>query len=172
MIRGTMKRNLLASKAASTDDAIVESEEAVLNDAVTMAYGAAPEAKNEEAMEEESGAGALDMGDGETKATEDAFDYRVAELLQVFWQPTLVSDSEGNIDLTFTMPNAIGSWTFRAFAWTKELNQSSYVATCLSNKPVMAQPNLPRFLRQGDNRRTCQGSGKRYPAEKLPGLFH
>lgn len=150
MIRGTMKRNLLASKAASTDDAIVESEEAVLNDAVTMAYGAAPEAKNEEAMEEESGAGTLDMGDGETKATEDAFDYRVAELLQVFWQPTLVSDSEGNIDLTFTMPNAIGSWTFRAFAWTKELNQSSYVATCLSNKPVMAQPNLPRFLRQGD----------------------
>lgn len=78
------------------------------------------------------------------------FDYRVAELLQVFWKPLLVSDAEGNIDLTFTMPNAIGSWKVNAFAWTKDLRAGSYIAECMSNKPVMAEANLPRFMRQGD----------------------
>lgn len=81
---------------------------------------------------------------------DEKFDYRVAEQLQIFWKPALVADGKGNIDLVFDMPDAIGSWMFRAMAWTPALETASYMAECMSNKPVMVQPSLPRFLRQGD----------------------
>lgn len=86
-------------------------------------------------------------------APDGKFDYRVAEQLQIFWQPSLVADAEGNIDLVFTMPDAIGSWTVKAFAWTPQAKAASYMAECMSTKPVMVQANLPRFLRQGDKAR-------------------
>lgn len=76
--------------------------------------------------------------------------YRVAETLQGFWQPGLTADSEGNIDIRFTMPDAIGGWSFKGFAWNAAASSAAYAAECVSSKPVMVQPNLPRFLRQGD----------------------
>ncbi len=88
---------------------------------------------------------------GANGGAEEKFDYRVAEQLQIFWKPSLVADSKGNIDLVFDMPNAIGSWMFRAMAWTPALESASYIAECMSNKPIMVQPSLPRFLRQGDS---------------------
>ena len=102
--------------------------------------------ENEVAEEESADA---DAGAG----SEEKFDYRVSELLQVFWKPLLVADAEGNIDLVFDMPNAIGSWAFNAFAWTPDVKSAAYAAECMSSKPVMVQPNLPRFLRQGDKAR-------------------
>ncbi len=76
--------------------------------------------------------------------------YRETEVLQAFWKPALTSDRNGNIDIVFTVPNANTTWQFKAFGWTKELDAAYYAAQALANKPVMVQPNLPRFLRQGD----------------------
>ncbi len=81
------------------------------------------------------------------------FEYREGEALQGFWEPSLVSDKDGNIDITFTVPNAIGSWRINAFAWSKNTDAARFIGECLANKPVMVQPNLPRFLRQGDKAR-------------------
>ncbi len=81
------------------------------------------------------------------------FEYREGEALQGFWEPSLVSDKDGNIDITFTVPNAIGSWRLNAFAWSKNTDAARFIGECLANKPVMVQPNLPRFLRQGDKAR-------------------
>lgn len=81
------------------------------------------------------------------------FEYREGEALQGFWEPSLVSDKDGNIDITFTVPNAIGSWRLNAFAWSKNTSAARFIGECLANKPVMVQPNLPRFLRQGDKAR-------------------
>ncbi len=80
----------------------------------------------------------------------EQFEYRTGEVLQGFWEPSLLADSIGNIDICFTVPNANGSWRLNAFAWTTEAKTANYIAECLANKPVMVQPNLPRFLRQGD----------------------
>lgn len=123
--------------------------------AVDMTAGAEEEVAREVKVEdmlfiEDNDEGSLAERIVDAEQHDNGFDYRVAELLQVFWEPLLVSDAEGNIDLTFTMPNAIGSWKVNAFAWTKDLRAGSYVAECMSNKPVMAEANLPRFLRQGD----------------------
>lgn len=92
-------------------------------------------------------------GEGADEGAPEKFDYRVAEQLQIFWQPALVADADGNIDIVFTMPNAVGTWQVKAFAWTPGLKAAAYAAECMSTKPVMVQPNLPRFLRQGDKAR-------------------
>ena len=142
MIRGISSKqrmNTLAAAAAPADGAMMKS--VVTED---LADIAAPEEAEEETFE---------TGSARETETADDFDYRAAELLQVFWQPSLVADAEGNIDLVFTMPNAIGSWQFRAFAWTTGLKAAAYAAECMSTKPVMVQANLPRFLRQGDKAR-------------------
>lgn len=83
--------------------------------------------------------------------TETEVEYRDAEVLQAFWMPNLVADSEGNIDLVFTVPNANTTWNFVALAWNKAAEAAGYQNLVLANKPIMVQPNLPRFLRQGDS---------------------
>ncbi|MDE6436715.1 MAG: hypothetical protein K2K69_04320, partial [Muribaculaceae bacterium] len=83
-------------------------------------------------------------------AAEPAVEFREAEVLQAFWMPSLVADAEGNIDLVFTVPNANATWTFRSLAWTPDARTVALALEALANKPVMVQPNMPRFLRQGD----------------------
>lgn len=87
----------------------------------------------------------------EAKAqTNPTTEYRVAELLQAFWMPRLRTGADGAVELKFTAPNAIGAWTLQAFSWNKELESGSLTHNAVSAKPVMVQPTLPRFLRQGD----------------------
>ena len=133
--------NTLASSSATAGGAMMRAE-------------ASAEYADDMELEEEIAAPA-DGTAADTGADEspEEFDYRAAELLQVLWQPALVADADGNIDIVFTMPNAIGSWQFKAFAWTPELKAAAYAAECMSTKPVMVQANLPRFLRQGDKAR-------------------
>lgn len=77
-------------------------------------------------------------------------DFRTADVLQAFWKPTLVGDSDGNVNLVFTVPNANTTWQLHALAWTPGAQVLNYSNTALANKPIMVQPNLPRFIRQGD----------------------
>lgn len=77
-------------------------------------------------------------------------DYRNAEVLQAFWKPTLIGDADGNVNLVFTVPNANTTWQLHALAWTPGAQVLNYSNTALANKPIMVQPNLPRFMRQGD----------------------
>lgn len=103
----------------------------------------AEKAEEEEAKDEEDGGAA-------PEPKSETFEYRTGEALQAFWMPTLVADDNGNIDLAFTVPNANATWQMKAFAWDRDCTAARYMAQCIANKPVMVQPNLPRFLRQGD----------------------
>ncbi len=144
-IRGTRMMKYAAAMPEAANDALEESE-MVTTESVT--YDSAAGAVKEEAVE--------DMAaplEEKSEAKDENFDYRVSEVLQALWNPSLTSDAEGNIDLTFVVPNAIGSWQLRAFAWSRDLRTASYMAQCIANKPVMVQSNLPRFLRQGDKAR-------------------
>lgn len=151
-IRGTRRMMKSASTMAVTENAVLkeESVEAV-ND---MAYADAPEAsltgsvagiETEEEAEEKVGEG------GGADAQNPKFNYRPSEVLQAFWRPSLVTDAEGNVDIVFTVPNANTTWQFKASAWDKDLRTALFEAEALANKPIMVQPNLPRFMRQGDN---------------------
>ena len=121
---------------------------AVAEDMYEMSEAASPMmsagAADMEKAEEESVA--ADAGTSEAPQEQ----YREAEVLQALWMPNLVSDADGNIDIVFTVPNANGSWRFLGFGWDKSAQSAVYRGLSVASKPVMVQPNIPRFLRQGD----------------------
>lgn len=94
-----------------------------------------------------------DAGDAPQQPAPADFQYRDSEVLQGFWMPQLTFGDDGNAQLTFTVPDANTTWSFNAFAWTTDLRSATMVRDLVASKPVMVQPNLPRFLRVGDRAR-------------------
>jgi uncharacterized protein YfaS (alpha-2-macroglobulin family) len=68
-----------------------------------------------------------------------------------FFFPHLVSDAEGTVRMEFAMPEALTKWKFLGFAHDRELRSGSLTGEVVTAKDLMAQPNPPRFLREGDN---------------------
>lgn len=68
-----------------------------------------------------------------------------------FFFPAIYADKEGNYTFSFTMPEALTQWRWMNFAHTKDLATGYNEAIITTQKTLMVQPNLPRFLREGDN---------------------
>lgn len=67
-----------------------------------------------------------------------------------FFYPALRTDSLGNVKIVFTVPDALTEWRFYGFAHTQQVDYSTFTATARAEKQFMVQPNLPRFVRKGD----------------------
>ncbi|MCL4201938.1 MAG: alpha-2-macroglobulin [Pirellulaceae bacterium] len=67
-----------------------------------------------------------------------------------FFFPHLVSDSDGQVKLEFTMPEALTKWKFMGFAHDAALRSGYLEDSVVTAKDLMVQPNPPRFLREGD----------------------
>ena len=67
-----------------------------------------------------------------------------------FFYPQLVTDGEGRIALKFTLPESLTTWRFLGLAHTRDLRYGRIEATTVAKKDVMIQPNVPRFVREGD----------------------
>ncbi len=91
-----------------------------------------------------------DIATGETGHTPIANDYRTGEVSTAFYYPTLTTDSLGNTTVSFTVPNENTTWQFYALAYTQELFIGQFERQTVASKPIMVSPNLPRFVRQGD----------------------
>jgi hypothetical protein len=68
-----------------------------------------------------------------------------------FFFPDLKTDAEGNIEFSFTMPEALTKWKLMTLAHTKDAASAYSEKTTVTQKPLMVQPNAPRFMREGDN---------------------
>src|SRR5690606_42150142 len=64
--------------------------------------------------------------------------------------PPWRTDMQGNIRIQFTMPEALTEWKMMAFAHTKDMAYGMLDGKIKTQKDLMVIPNLPRFLRQGD----------------------
>lgn len=67
-----------------------------------------------------------------------------------FFSPTLTTDSKGQIALKFTLPEAVTTWRLIGIAHDKEMNSGTIEAEAVARKTVMIVPNVPRFVREGD----------------------
>ncbi|SEW00294.1 alpha-2-macroglobulin family protein [Chitinophaga arvensicola] len=67
-----------------------------------------------------------------------------------FFLPDLRTDKDGNITFEFTIPEALTKWNFQGLAHTKDLSFGYTSASIVTQKPLMVQPNTPRFVREGD----------------------
>ncbi|MFZ1369697.1 MAG: alpha-2-macroglobulin family protein, partial [Ferruginibacter sp.] len=68
-----------------------------------------------------------------------------------FFFPELRTDAEGNIEFSFTMPEALTQWKLMTLAHTKDLATVYSTKTTVTQKPLMVQSNAPRFMREGDH---------------------
>ena len=67
-----------------------------------------------------------------------------------FFYPQLRTDANGEINIEFTLPESLTEWKFMGLAHTKDMDYGSLVNKVVASKEFMLQPNLPRFVRVGD----------------------
>ena len=67
-----------------------------------------------------------------------------------FFYPILQTNEEGDIFVNFTLPESNTTWKLQLLANTKDLKYGLLTKEVISSKPLMVLPNLPRFVRQGD----------------------
>ena len=86
-----------------------------------------------------------ELAEGEMRGTKrDAF----SEL--AFFRPTLRTDANGEVKISFTLPESLTSWHLMGFAHDKDLFTTHIDETIVAQKELMAELYLPRFLRSGD----------------------
>jgi uncharacterized protein YfaS (alpha-2-macroglobulin family) len=67
-----------------------------------------------------------------------------------FFFPQLVSDDDGSVKMTFTMPEALTEWKLLGFAHDQQLRSGAITDKVVTAKDLMVEPNPPRFMREGD----------------------
>jgi hypothetical protein len=63
-----------------------------------------------------------------------------------FFLPELRTDSNGNIQFEYTIPEALTEWKLMTFAHSKNLASGYIEKRIVTQKPLMVQPNAPRFF--------------------------
>ncbi len=87
------------------------------------------------------------------KGSNELSQVKVRKNLQetAFFFPQLKTDEDGNVSFSFTTPEALTQWKIQLLAHTKTLKSSTKTLTTVTQKELMVIPNVPRFLREGDN---------------------
>ncbi len=93
----------------------------------------------------EKAAGDISTRDG----AEYEFAYRQKFLETALWLPVVRSDANGNAKVRFRLPDNLTTWQVMAVAASGEFFGSGD-AKFKSNKPLLIQPSLPRFVRPND----------------------
>jgi uncharacterized protein YfaS (alpha-2-macroglobulin family) len=67
-----------------------------------------------------------------------------------YWNPSIVTDAEGQAVVRFHLPDSLTRWRLVARAVTSETQLGEGRATLTTTQPLVVRPALPRFLLQGD----------------------
>ena len=134
------------TRVADDEDGVVY-EEAMVAMEAPMAY-----AKNEESGDrsQESVDSSRESGDGSQETGTEQVQVRENLNETAFFYPQLTTDAEGRVALKFTLPESLTTWRLMALAHTRDMYVGSIVDEAVAQKDVMIQPNVPRFLRDGD----------------------
>lgn len=68
-----------------------------------------------------------------------------------FFAPNLRTGDDGTVTYRFTVPELLTRWNVRGLAVTRDLKSGTLSKTLVTSKPLMVQPNMPRFLCSGDS---------------------
>jgi hypothetical protein len=67
-----------------------------------------------------------------------------------FFYPQLKTDAQGNVQFSFTAPESLTRWNVKLLAHTQDLYFGGFDTTAVTQKDLMVQMNLPRFVRRSD----------------------
>ncbi len=128
-----MRTDIMMQKSASADGGM-DMLEVVEND-VEMEESSEPDLNKVEKAEEKQEVSSPPR----TNFNETAFFY-----------PQLKTDSLGNVVFSFTTPDALTEWKIMMLAQSKDLKVGTFEEKIKARKELMVIPNLPRFVRHGD----------------------
>ena len=139
----------------TTEQVVITASSASKKQAVTGAVSAVPVSRLAEApagfdlsepvVKQES----LEAGTAEeTLAPLDGLRTNFAET--AFFYPQLRTNEQGELVFSFTAPESLTRWNFRGYSHTKDMLTGLLEATATTSKEFMLMPNLPRFVRVGD----------------------
>ena len=90
-----------------------------------------------------------DLDSGEGRADEPRLRTNLGTL--AFFAPTLRTGPDGTATYSFTVPELLTRWNVRGLAVGREVQVGTLDRWLVTQKPLMVQPNMPRFLRSGDS---------------------
>lgn len=152
-MRGLAKSGMVMSAVAGpamADGMAVteEMEEApVLESKKMLSFGLA-EANDEQALQ--GRIAGLEVVENEDNAGSPEIHIRENFAETAFFYPNLISNKDGEVEISFTLPESLTEWRFMGLVHTKDMLNNSISATCVARKEFMVQPNMPRFIREGD----------------------
>jgi uncharacterized protein YfaS (alpha-2-macroglobulin family) len=88
----------------------------------------------------------------ERPATEEKKQVMLRENLAetAFCYPAIETDSTGQVVIRFTLPESLTTWRFMGITNTADMLYGYIDGEAVASKTVMVQPNVPRFVRMGD----------------------
>ena len=106
-----------------------------------------------EDYEEESSASdsrSATTGESGDYEKENSEELRPVEMPLAFFKTDLISDENGNLEITFEVPDFNITWQFQLLGYNNELLTAYTLLDIVASKPVMAKGNFPLFLRTDD----------------------
>ena len=67
-----------------------------------------------------------------------------------FFYPNLITNEDGSLTFSFTMPDALTRWNLMMLAYTKDLKVGTLNKTFTTSKPLMIMSDMPRFVYEND----------------------
>ena len=150
---GTRRAFGMPMKAMAKSRAVVENAAMAMDDqAVFVEVNDEVPAASQEAV---FSSGAEDIGGIDAEESEDEGVPENVYIRQdlthtAFFGPCIRTDANGNAEVSFTAPDLLTEWNFQGLSFTKDLKVGKFLEKVVTRKELMVQPNLPRFLRQGD----------------------
>ena len=97
----------------------------------------------------------VDGGQGasdEANAPDEKQEVQLRENLNetAFCYPLLKTDKDGQVVMAFTLPESLTTWRLMGVAHTAQMLYGSIEGEAVAKKDIMIQPNVPRFIRMGD----------------------
>ncbi|MBD5358403.1 MAG: hypothetical protein HDR88_15695 [Bacteroides sp.] len=87
---------------------------------------------------------------GNGNMVNDEAELRPIEMPLMFFMPRLNSNADGDVEVSFDVPNFNTTWQFQLMGYNDELQSASIILDAVASKPVMVRSNPPRFVRTGD----------------------
>jgi len=120
----------------------------VLNESVVVAYGKQEKIYGSVAVATE---GAADK----QKIADQKLDVKPVQIRSnfnetAFFYPQLRTDAQGNVKFTFTAPESLTRWNVNMLSHTADLYFGQKQEQVVTQKDLMVQMNLPRFVRRSD----------------------
>ena len=67
-----------------------------------------------------------------------------------FFFPDMKTNADGDVIISFTIPESLTRWKMMGLAYTKDLEVGHITKELITQKDLMIIPNPPRFFREGD----------------------